>query len=31
MAHFHRVFLRLTGMTPQQWRLAGMATVPLSA
>lgn len=29
MAHFHRVFLRLTGMTPQQWRLAGMAAVPL--
>jgi AraC family transcriptional regulator, dual regulator of chb operon len=29
MAHFHRVFLRLAGMTPQQWRLAGMAVVPL--
>lgn len=31
MAHFHRVFLRLTGMTPQQWRLAGMAAVPIPA
>jgi AraC family transcriptional regulator, dual regulator of chb operon len=29
MAHFHRVFLRLTGMTPQRWRMAGTAVVPL--